>query len=81
MISEIQTLQDDFEIIPEPLKDVYSTIIETGFTDWNLADYKQFLKAFLKCDLNDIEAIAAELVESKTIDEVVAYHLVFSERY
>lgn len=51
-------------------------MLETGFTDWTLGDYKQFFKAFRKRELSDIEGIASE-IETKTPEEVSAYMRVF----
>lgn len=62
--------------MPENLKLRYQAMLETGFTDWSLADYKQFFKAFRKRELSDIEGIASE-IETKTPEEVSAYMRVF----
>ena len=58
------------------LKDRYESMLETGFTEWTLSDYKQFFKAFRKRDLNDLEGIASE-IETKSTEEVATYLKVF----
>ena len=46
-------------MITHELKDKYLAMLESGFPEWNLTDYKKFKNAILSCELNDIEAIAA----------------------
>lgn len=54
--------------------------MNSGFTDWTLADYQKFIKAFRKCDLGDIEGIS-RMVETKTPEEVTIYLEVFLKRF
>ena len=62
------------------MKNKYYAMLESGFIDWTLSDYKQFFKAFRKRDIEDVEGIASE-IETKTVDEVSAYFHVFCQRF
>ena len=55
--------------MPDDLKRKYQAMLETGFHNWSLSDYKQFFKAFRKRELTDLEGIASE-IESKSTEEV-----------
>ena len=66
--------------MPEESKASYQAMIDTGFTEWSLTDYKQFFRAFRKRGLADLDGLASE-IESKSVEEVAAYALVFEERY
>jgi hypothetical protein len=39
----------------------FQLALETGFSDWVLKDYHEFLKAFKKRNVDDIEGIASEV--------------------
>ena len=58
----------------------YQAMLETGFYDWSLTDYKHFFKAFRKRDLTDLDGIASE-IESKSTEEVAEYLRVFVQRF
>ena len=62
------------------MKDRYEAKLATGFSHWTLADYKQFLKAFRKRELNDLEGIASE-IETKSTEEVATYLKTFGQRF
>ena len=66
--------------MPDDLKRKYQAMLETGFHNWSLSDYKQFFKAFRKRELTDLEGIASE-IESKSTEEVAQYLRVFVQRF
>ena len=52
-------------------------MLGTGFPNWLISEFKQFLHAFLSAeDPNDFESIVWG-IESKTQEEVAAYYQVF----
>jgi len=63
-------------VVPNEMKARYEAMLQTGFSEWSLADYKQFFKAFRKREITDFDGIAAE-VESKSTEEVARYLRVF----
>lgn len=64
---KIAKLQDNFEIIPDQVKDEYNEQIEQGFSDWSQRDYVQFIKAFRRRPIDDVDGIASE-IDSKTAE-------------
>lgn len=56
------------------------TLLEQGFSEWSKKDFLHFTKACERFGRDDIGMIKNE-VESKTPEEVVAYHAVFAERF
>ena len=56
-------------------------MLATGFPNWAYGELQDFVRAIVfNEDPYDIEQIASE-IESKTIEEVAAYHKVFLQRY
>ena len=51
-----------------------------NFPDWILKDYRQFINAYMKYELNNVEAIASE-IETKTEQQVYEYLTVFNKRF
>ena len=80
LAQQIRKMIDNFEVVPEDMKDRYHAMLATGFAEWTLPDYKQFFRAFRKRDINDLEGIASE-IESKSTEEVAAYLRVFGQRF
>jgi len=60
-------MQDDFTDIPEELKLEYSELLSQGFHDWTQKDYWQFLKAFRRRPIDDVEGIASE-IDTKQVE-------------
>jgi hypothetical protein len=58
----------------------FKLALETGFADWTLKDYHEFLKAFRKRSVDDVSGIASE-VQSKSEEEVQHYLNVFLLRF
>ena len=55
-------------------------MLSTGFSNWSPQEYQRFMKAIRKFDLKDIQSIA-EMVQTKTLEEVQEYMDVFILRF
>jgi len=55
-------------------------LLESGYPDWELIEYKQFFKAFKRRDIEDVEGIASE-IPTKSIQEVASYLHTFLQRF
>ena len=53
---------------------------DQGFSDWDQKDYFQFMKAFRRRPIDDVEGIASE-VTSKNVEQVKHYLNVFLSRF
>ena len=71
---------DNFEVVPEELKETLMAHYATGFTEWQFSDYSRFIKSFKSRELGDIEAISADM-GTKTVAEVSQYMDVFLRRF
>lgn len=78
--AKIQRTIENYELVSEHLKEQYQKQLETGFLEWSYVDYKQFFKAFMSYEIDDLEGIASE-VDSKSVQEVAVYLRVFMQRY
>ena len=67
-------------MIPDELKEQYAEQICEGFHDWSQRDYVQFIKAFRRRPIDDIEGIASE-IDTKTTEQVQHYINVFLTRF
>lgn len=77
---KIVKMQQNYETIPDELKEEYSQMISQGFTEWKQQDYVQFIKAFRRRPIDDIEGIASE-IDSKSVEQVQHYLNVFLTRF
>jgi adenosinetriphosphatase len=80
MSKEITRIIENFDTVPDSLKDKFNVELATGFPAWTATDYQKFYRAFMRHDIGDIDAIAKE-IDSKTVEEVTAYFNVFMHRF
>ena len=62
------------------MKQEYADQTSQGFSEWTQRDYLQFIKAFRRRPIDDVEGIASE-VDSKTTEQVQHYLNVFLTRF
>ena len=67
-------------MIPDDVKEEYMTHCSQGFNEWSKTDYIQFLRAFRRRPIDDVEGIASE-ISSKSIEQVQHYLNVFLTRF
>lgn len=77
---KINKHQENFEVIPDELKEEYLTHRDQGFFEWTQNDYFRFLKAFRRRPIDDVEGIASE-IPSKSVEQVQHYLQVFLTRF
>jgi len=71
---------DNYDTVPDELKEEYHELTSQGFVEWSQKDYLQFIKAFRRRPIDDVEGIAAE-VETKSTEQVQHYMTVFLNRF
>ena len=52
-------------------------MLNEGYGNWTRRDYNAFLRASEKFGRGDVKMIATE-IDGKTLEEVIAYHQVFT---
>ena len=77
---KIHKLQENYETISDDLKEQYTEQMSEGFHDWSQRDYVQFIKAFRRRAIDDVEGIASE-IDTKTTEQVQHYLNVFLTRF
>ena len=55
-------------------------MLSQGFSDWSGKDYAQFIKAFKRRPIEDVEGIASE-IDTKSLEQVQHYLNVFLTRF
>jgi hypothetical protein len=78
--TKVMKCLENYEAVPDEIKEEYTTLLSQGFSDWSQRDYVQFIKAFRRRPIEDVEGIASE-IDSKTPEQVQHYMNVFLNRF
>ena len=62
---KILKIQENYQEIPEKMKNEYNQILDSGFPEWSRKEFEQFYKAFKENQIGDFENIA-DAVPTKT---------------
>ncbi|CDW76777.1 chromatin-remodelling complex atpase iswi2 [Stylonychia lemnae] len=76
----IKSKVDNYENVTNEELEVLKNMLNTGFHSWTLREYQKFIKAIRKYSIKDVQAIA-QMIETKTVEEVQEYMNVFMLRF